>query len=115
MGPAETTTSVMATIEVTVAYSPAPRQLHVVELTMPVGSTAAIAISQSGLLARHPTIDLTLQKVGVWGHLCTLDQTLRDQDRVEIYRPLLVDPKEARRQRYQRDKIKPTATSSRRR
>ena len=107
--------SATMTMTVTVAYSPAARQLDVVELTLPVGATAALAIAQSGLLARHPTIDLTVQKLGVWGQLCTLEQTLRDSDRVEIYRPLLVDPKEARRQRYQRDKVKPTGTSSRRR
>ena len=113
MGLAEASPSM--TLKVTVAYSAAARQLEMVELTLPVGASAAFAIAQSGLLALHPAIDLTVQKVGVWGHLCALDQTLRDLDRVEIYRPLLVDPKEARRQRYQRDKVKPTGTSSRRR
>jgi uncharacterized protein len=102
-------------ITVTVAYSPAARQLDVVELLVPAASTVAFAIQQSGVLTRHASIDLATQKIGVWGHLCTLDQVLRDLDRIEIYRPLLVDPKEARRQRYQRDKVKPTGTSSRRR
>lgn len=102
-------------LNVSVAYSAAARQLDVVEIQVPFNSTVAFAIAQSGLLSQHTGIDLTIQKVGVWGHLCALDQVLRDLDRIEIYRPLLVDPKEARRQRYQRDKVKPTGTSSRRR
>ena len=114
---------IVAPLNVTVAYSAAARQLEVVELQVPVSSTVAFAITQSGLLTQHTRIDLATQKVGVWGHLCALDQVLRDLDRIEIYRPLLVDPKEARRQRYQRDKVKPnpehqpkpSGTSSRRR
>jgi uncharacterized protein len=105
----------LAEITVVVAYSPAARELDVTELKLPAGSTAAQAIASSGMTSRHADIDLTVQKIGLWGHLCAPDQALRDQDRVEIYRPLLVDPKEARRQRYQRDKVKPTGTSSRRR
>ena len=118
MGPADDVPTMAATVLVTVAYSPAACQLEVVSLTLPEGATAAFAIAESGLLARFPSIDLTVQKVGIWGLLCAQDQVLRDTDRVEIYRPLLVDPKEARRQRYQRyqrDRVKPTATSSRRR
>jgi uncharacterized protein len=100
---------------VTVAYSAAVRQLDVVELKLVQGATAASAIEQSGLLAKHIDIDLSLQKIGIWGHLCAPDQVLRDLDRVEIYRPLLVDPKEARRLRYKRDRVVPASTSSRRR
>ena len=103
------------TIRVTVAYSPADRKLDVVELTLSAGATVASAIAKSGVLSRHGSIDLTTQKTGVWGHLCAQEQLLRDFDRVEIYRPLLVDPKEARRQRYQRDKVKPSPATSRRR
>ncbi len=106
---------ITAMMKITVAYSPSARELDVVELKLPLGSTAAQAIANSGVTARHAGIDLAVQKIGVWGHLCAPDQVLRDQDRVEIYRPLLVDPKEARRQRYQRDKVKATGTSSRRR
>jgi uncharacterized protein len=102
-------------LSVTVAYSAAPRQLDVVELTLAPGATVAWAIEQSGLQARHANINLAVQKIGVWGHLCALDHVLRDFDRVEIYRPLLVDPKEARRLRYKRDRVTSTATSSRRR
>jgi uncharacterized protein len=102
-------------LTVTVAYSAAPRQLDVVELTLASGATVASAIAQSGLLIQHSDIDLNVQKIGIWGHLCAPDQVLRDLDRVEIYRPLLVDPKEARRLRYKRDRVVPASTSSRRR
>ena len=102
-------------ITVTVAYSAAARQMDVVELTLTTGATVATAISQSGLMVRHKDINLNVQKIGVWGHLCEAEQVLRDFDRVEIYRALLVDPKEARRLRYQRDRTAPTKTSSRRR
>ncbi len=102
-------------LSVTVAYSAAARQLDVVELNLPQGATAASAIAQSGLLTQHRDIDLAVQKIGIWGHLCAPDQVLRDHDRVEIYRPLLVDPKEARRLRYKRDRVVPAVTSSRRR
>jgi uncharacterized protein len=104
-----------ALLNVTVAYSAAARQMDVVEIQVPLDSTVAFAIAQSGLLNRHTSIDLATQKIGVWGHLCAPEQVLRNLDRIEVYRPLLVDPKEARRQRYQRDKVKPSGTSSRRR
>jgi len=102
-------------ITVTVAYSAAARQMDVVELTLTAGATVATAIAQSGLIVRHKDINLNVQKIGVWGHLCEAQQVLRDFDRVEIYRALLVDPKEARRLRYQRDRTAPIKTSSRRR
>jgi putative ubiquitin-RnfH superfamily antitoxin RatB of RatAB toxin-antitoxin module len=91
-------------MRVVVAYSPAPRQVDLAELVVPEGATVRDAIAASGLLARHPAIDLTTQKVGVWGKVKALDTALREGDRVEVYRPLKVDPKEARRQRYRRQK-----------
>lgn len=89
-----------AQLGVVVAYSPAPDQVDQVSLTLSIGATVSDALDASGLLARHPDIDLATQSVGVWGKLRSLDEALRDGDRVEIYRPLKVDPKEARRQRY---------------
>ncbi|HEV7914256.1 MAG TPA: RnfH family protein, partial [Albitalea sp.] len=89
-------------ISVVVAYSAAPRQVDHVALSLPAGATVHDALRASGLLERHPAIDLASQKVGVWGKLRALDAPLRDGDRVEVYRPLKVDPKEARRQRYRR-------------
>ena len=98
----------MTTIRVVVAYSPAPREVDITELTLPEGATVREALDASGLAARHPGLDFAMQKVGVWGKLRALDAPLRDADRVEVYRPLKVDPKEARRQRHRshREKTK---------
>jgi len=87
-------------LKIVVAYSPAAGQVDIVELKLPSGSTVMHALRESGVLARHSEIDPTTSKIGVWGKLRSADDVLRDGDRVEVYRPLLVDPKEARRQRY---------------
>jgi putative ubiquitin-RnfH superfamily antitoxin RatB of RatAB toxin-antitoxin module len=96
-------------IRVTVAYSPAPREVELTELALPAGATVHDALAASGLAARHPGLDLAALKAGVWGKVEPRDTPLADGDRVELYRPLQVDPKEARRQRYRRhrEKAKP--------
>jgi putative ubiquitin-RnfH superfamily antitoxin RatB of RatAB toxin-antitoxin module len=66
------------------------------------GATLREAIEASGVLRAHPDIDLTQQKVGVFGKLRLLDAALADSDRVEIYRPLIVDPKTARLRRVEK-------------
>lgn len=63
------------------------------------------AIVRSGLLARFPEIDLGVHKVGIHGRLTTLDQTLAEGDRVEIYRPLIADPREQRKKRAAEGRI----------
>ena len=68
------------------------------------GATVRDAIEASGVLRAHQEIDLATQKVGVFGKLKPLDATLADFDRVEIYRPLKVDPKTARQRRV--DKVR---------
>jgi len=73
-----------------------------VEVRLAEGATLADALRASGLLESHPQIDLARQRVGVWGRLCELDTPLRARDRVEVYRPLLVDPMQARRERQRR-------------
>jgi uncharacterized protein len=85
---------------VVVAYSPRAGQVEEVMLSLPVGATVAEAVRASGLLQRHPTLDITSLRIGIWGKLRQLEDGLRDRDRVELYRPLTVDPKEARRLRY---------------
>ena len=87
-----------ALIDVEVAYA-TPEQQMIVALKMPEGTTVEQAINVSGLLDRFPEIDAADIKVGIFGNVCKLDQQLRQGDRVEIYRPLIHDPKEARRQR----------------
>ena len=86
-------------LRIEVVYSAAPREVEVVALDMPAGSTVADALRQSGLLTRHGLEGQAL-RCGVWGHPKPLETPLRNHDRVELYRPLLVDPKLARRLRY---------------
>jgi putative ubiquitin-RnfH superfamily antitoxin RatB of RatAB toxin-antitoxin module len=87
-----------ALIDVEVAYAK-PEEQVIVALKIPEGATVGEAVHASGLLSRFPEIDETDLKVGIFGSICKLDQPLRQADRVEIYRPLIHDPKEARRQR----------------
>jgi putative ubiquitin-RnfH superfamily antitoxin RatB of RatAB toxin-antitoxin module len=88
------------TLQIEVVYSPAPRIVDQVELRLPAGATVEHALRESGFLERYALAAVEQLSVGVWGKRCALGDVLRDRDRVEIYRPLLVDPKEARRQRY---------------
>jgi putative ubiquitin-RnfH superfamily antitoxin RatB of RatAB toxin-antitoxin module len=85
-------------IDVEVAYAN-PEQQVIVALKMPEGATVEQAIHASGLLNRFSEIDATDLKAGIFSSICKLDQPVRQADRVEIYRPLIHDPKEARRQR----------------
>jgi putative ubiquitin-RnfH superfamily antitoxin RatB of RatAB toxin-antitoxin module len=88
-------------LRVSVVFSPRAGEVDEVELRLPSGATVADALRESGMQGRHPSHDLTAIPVGVWGAFCERGDTLRDRDRVELYRPLRVDPKEARRQRHQ--------------
>lgn len=92
-----------ALLSVTVAFSPRAGTVDEVMLTVQVGATVADALRESGLLQRHG-IEAAAAAVGVWGALAELQSVLRDRDRVEIYRPLLVDPKEARRLRQKKQR-----------
>jgi len=76
-----------------------PQRQELVRLTLPEGSTAQQAIETSGLLQKYGEIDLKKNKIGIFGKLSRLDAVLRDRDRVEIYRPLIADPKEVRKKR----------------
>ena len=85
-------------IQVEVAYAEPDTQV-IIPLSVPEGATIEQAIEQSGVLAMFPSIDLTVNKVGIFGKLSKLDTALREKDRVEIYRKLIADPKEVRKQR----------------
>ena len=76
-----------------------PERQELVTLEVPAGSTVADAINRSGLPGKFEGFDLDLTKVGIFGKKTVPEQVLRDGDRVEIYRPLIADPKEVRRQR----------------
>jgi putative ubiquitin-RnfH superfamily antitoxin RatB of RatAB toxin-antitoxin module len=86
-------------IRVTVACTPRPGVAVEVGVELDAGATALDAIRASGVLQRFTEIDVSTQAIGVWGRICALDARLADGDRVEIYRALAVDPKEARRRR----------------
>ena len=88
----------MAELQIQLCYA-LPGAPILLELTLPDGSTVKQAIDSSGLLARFPEIDLSVQKVGVFGKLKPLDTVLHDGDRIEIYRALQADPMESRRRR----------------
>ncbi|HNQ03569.1 MAG TPA: RnfH family protein [Thiobacillaceae bacterium] len=88
----------MSQIRVEVVYA-LRHQRKVVSLVLPAGSTVQQAVEHSGLLEEFPEIDLDKNKLGIWNKLAKADAVLRDKDRVEIYRPLIADPKEVRRQR----------------
>ncbi|MDP2241598.1 MAG: RnfH family protein [Burkholderiales bacterium] len=88
-------------ITVEVVYALPGKQL-LVELSVAPGTTALEAITQSGLLARFPQIDPGHQTIGIFGRAVKADAVLQAGDRVEIYRPLVAEPKEARRRRAAR-------------
>ena len=102
-------------LRIAVVYSPAARQVSEVELELPAGSTVATALAGSGLLDEFPELDLPDLQMGVWGRKARRDQPLRDRDRVELYRPLAVDPKVARRERFVKQGAKTAGLFARRR
>ncbi|SDX95375.1 hypothetical protein SAMN05421644_12125 [Allochromatium warmingii] len=79
-----------------VAYADKFKQTWL-KLDVPEGSTLREAVERSGLLERFPEIDLNVNKVGIFGKLSRLDTPLTDGDRVEIYRPITVDPETVER------------------
>jgi putative ubiquitin-RnfH superfamily antitoxin RatB of RatAB toxin-antitoxin module len=95
----------VSTVHITLMYSPAPRVVHERLLELKAGVTVKQAIEQSGLLAECPEIDVSQPEaftVCIWGKKTTPSHVLRDLDRIEICRPLTVDPKVARRERFQK-------------
>ena len=89
---------IAATVSAVVVYAK-PRRAHLFEVRLPAGSSVRQAIQLCGILSCVPELAGQELDVGVFGQSCRLDDTVRDGDRIEIHRPLTVDPKEARRQR----------------
>lgn len=89
-----------ARLQITVVYSPVERAVREVVLQLSAGSTVLQALQTSGLLQLFPALDPSALTLGVWGRRGSLTQVLQHNDRVEIYRPLNVDPKVARRERF---------------
>lgn len=86
------------TFQVEVAYARPDSQI-ILPVDVEEGATIETAIMQSGILKSFPEIDLSKNKVGIFSKICKKDQALREHDRIEIYRPLIADPKQVRKQR----------------
>ena len=93
-------------IAVSVAFSARADEVDEVRLELDAGATVNDAVLASGLAQRHPTFDLESMPCGIWGTLRASDWVLRHGDRVELYRPLQVEPKEGRRRRQQTQRAK---------
>ncbi len=99
---------VMSDISIEVAYA-LPHKQALVETTVPEGTTALEAAKASGISERFGGIDLDNAKFGIFGKAVPAKQVLREGDRVEIYRPLIADPKEVRKERAAKAKEKRAA------
>jgi len=93
-----------ANINVEVVYA-LPMQQPLLQVRLAEGATVEDAVRASGVLEAFPEIDLAKNKVGIFSKLVKLDEKVRDKDRVEIYRPLIADPKEVRRKRAEEGKV----------
>jgi len=103
----------MASIEkifIEVIYA-LPEEQELITLDVEQGTTAEQAVKLSGVLEKFPEIDLEKNKLGIFGKAVKADEVLRDKDRVEIYRPLIADPKESRRKRAEKKEAKTTKGS----
>lgn len=88
----------MSKIKIEIIYA-LPEEQELLDLQVENETCIEEAIKQSGILQKYPEIDLTVNKVGIFSQITNLDMPLRDGDRIEIYRPLIIDPKEARKNR----------------
>jgi uncharacterized protein len=91
-------------VEVEVAYA-SSREQALIKVVGDRGLTVREAIERSGLVCQFPEIDLGVNKVGIYGKLVPMDHALADGDRVEVYRPLIADPKEQRKKRAAEGKV----------
>ncbi len=89
------------TIQVEVVYGLAHKQ-KLMTITVPENTTVEEAIKLSGMLTLFKEIDLSVNKVGIWNKVVKLSEVLNDLDRIEIYRPLIADPKEVRKRRAEK-------------
>ncbi|WP_028108620.1 RnfH family protein [Ferrimonas futtsuensis] len=91
--------------QVEVVYA-LPQGATVVKVAAEPGNSAEALIQASGILSRHPDIDLAKNKVGVFSRQVKLDYEVKPGERIEIYRPLIADPKEVRKRRAEQAKAK---------
>jgi len=93
-----------ANIQVEVVYGLAHKQ-KLLSLPVAEGSTVEQAIIESGMIDLFPEINLAVNKVGIWNKAVKLSQVVDDFDRIEVYRPLIADPKEVRKRRAEKAKL----------
>lgn len=91
------------TINIEVVYA-LPHKQTLLKQQVSAGTTVQDAIQASGILNKHPEIDIATSKLGIFGKLIKPDTVLREKDRIEIYRPLIADPKEVRKKRAEEGK-----------
>ncbi|CAN7345562.1 RnfH family protein [Acidovorax sp. LjRoot129] len=103
------------TLQVTVVVCVAPRELREQVIDLPVGATVQDALKAAGADASMVQSGSQSPEVGIWGRRVELGAALRHQDRVEVYRPLKVDPKVARRERFARQGARSTGLFARQR
>jgi putative ubiquitin-RnfH superfamily antitoxin RatB of RatAB toxin-antitoxin module len=87
-------------LNITLVYSPAPREVREWTLALSPGATVSQALAECGILEEYPALEKNCLLAGIYGQRIRLDHLLADRDRIEIYRPLRVDPKTARRERF---------------
>lgn len=90
-------------MDVEVAYA-LPDKQTLLRLKVPQGTTAQQAVERSRLLERYPDLDLAGSKLGIFAKVVPPERELREGDRVEIYRPLIADPKAVRQKRAEEGK-----------
>lgn len=93
-------------LNIALVYSPGPRQIREWTLALAPGTTVSQALGACGFFDEFPEFENTRLLAGIWGRRIRLDHLLTDKDRIEIYRPLRVDPKTARRERFDRQGAK---------
>lgn len=91
----------MSTIVVEVVYG-TPAKQTLLEVSVEEGATVTSTIEASGILQQYPEIDLASTKVGIWNRVVRPTVTVKNGDRIEIYRPLVADPKEVRKRRAEK-------------
>ena len=97
------------TVEVSYAL---PDQQVILSLEVSEDTTVEEAIKRSGILEQFPQIDLATDKVGIFGKMCKLNAAMRNKDRIEIYRKLIADPKESRRQKAEKERKEAAKTKA---
>lgn len=91
-------------INIEVVYG-LPQEQTLLKVQVPSGTSLGEGVKLSGIMDKYPEIDLDKGKFGIFGKLSKTDTELREQDRIEIYRPLLADPKEVRKRRAEEGKV----------